>query len=94
MKWSYLANEIIFLFATISTEFEIVLIEFHTVVVIAWLGGPQVRAEFVPGIEPAEGALVFQIRGANPEGLVGVPCHQVLLQLCDHLGADQLYQVP
>ena len=56
-------------------------------------GGPEVAAELLAGVEPAEGSLLLQVAGAHPEGVVGEPCEQVLLQPRQLLRVRQLDQV-
>ena len=56
-------------------------------------GGPEVAAELLAGVEPAEGSLLLQVAGAHPEGVVGEPCEEVLLQPRQLLRVRQLDQV-
>ena len=56
-------------------------------------GGPEVAAELLAGVEPAEGSLLLQVAGAHPEGVVGEPGEEVLLQPRQLLRVRQLDQV-
>ena len=89
----YLAYEVILVVALCRTKFKEVLIEVDTVPSRNWIAGPEIRTELVSGVEPSEGSRSLEVRGSNPEGLVGVAGHEVVLKLGDLGSCCQLGQV-
>ena len=90
----YLAYEVILVVALCRTKFKEVFIEVDAVPPRNWIAGPEIRTELVSGVEPSERSCSLQVRSTNPEGLVGVAGHEVVLKLCDLGSCCQLSQVP
>ena len=84
-------------FAVRVAELDHALVELDAVLLGAGCaglaGGPEVAAELLAGVEPAEGSLLLQVAGAHPEGVVGEPGEEVLLQPRQLLRVRQLDQV-
>ena len=59
-----------------------------------WIAGPEVRTELVSRVEPSERSCSLEVRSTNPEGLIGVSGHEVVLKLCYLGSCCQLGQVP
>ena len=57
------------------------------------VAGPEVRTELVSRVEPSEGSSSLEVRRADPEGLVRVAGHEVVLELCDLGRGSQLSKV-
>ena len=58
-----------------------------------WIAGPEIGTELVSRVEPSERSCSLQVRSTNPEGLVGVAGHEVVLELCDLGRGSQLSKV-
>ena len=89
----YLAYEVILVVALCRTKLQEVLVEVDTVPPWDWVARPEIRTELVSWVEPSERSGSLEVGGADPEGLVGVAGHEVVLQLRDLGSRCQLSQV-
>ena len=89
----YLTDEVILVIALCRTKFEEVFIEVDTVPPRYWIAGPEIRTELVSRVEPSERSCSLEVRSADPEGLVGVAGHEVMLKLGDLGSRRQLSEM-